>query len=94
MDGAGPQGSMVVPGFIARKYMDIDKDDKDEEIKFVEQNNLEASQTYRKDSGGTVLTFPYKERIGFTIRGERLNPDETWDYVKDLNFDGLNKIIE
>lgn len=89
IDGAGPTGSVMIAGLGMAGKMDIEEENEYRHSKGVEVNGIKARQTFHKKRSETALQFVYKKRFGIIINGVKMNPEETWTMLEELDLEDL-----
>ncbi|NER19063.1 hypothetical protein [Spongiivirga citrea] len=89
MDGAGPTGSAMVPGYGLLGNFETEVEDERKHLQTVTVNGIKAKQTYYKKRNGTQLMFIYNKRFIVTVNSNNMDVDETWGAVKKMQ---LNKL--
>lgn len=95
MDGAGsPAAGMMMAGYNLASKMDMEEEDEYKHTKTLEKNGVKAHQTFHKIRNETVLRFVYGERFGVNVNGVKMDPEEAWDYVEELDLKELLDMTE
>lgn len=89
MDGAGETGSIMASSMLLASHIVHEREDEREHVKQIEHNGIHATQKYKKQSQTTTLNFVIENRYAVYIRTTKMFPEETWEYVDELDFSKL-----
>ena len=89
IDGAGKMGSVMIAGLGFASKIDMEEEDENRHLQTVEENGIQAQQTYLKKRNETKVQFVYEKRFGVMVSGFDMSPEETWEAIEKLDLEKL-----